>query len=74
MDASHVLSPITSVQRRNSAIVSAFVRPLYNGIVGFPHGVFYMVSVRSLAFAYHRRRYFKSTHFVIKVVACLWCW
>jgi len=71
MDASHALSPITSVQRRNNAIASAFIRPLYNKIVGFPYRVFHVVSVRSLAFAYYYCRHFKSAHFAIKVVACL---
>ena len=74
MDASYILSPITSVRRRNSTIASAFIRPLYNRIVGFPYGVFHMVSVRSLAFTCHRHHYSKSAHFAIKVVTCLWYW
>jgi len=71
MDTSYVLSPITSIQRRNNTIASAFIRPLYNKIIGFLYRVFHVVSMRSLAFTYHHCHYFKSTHFTIKVVAYL---
>jgi len=57
------------MRRRNSIITSAFVKSLYNEIVGFPYGVPHVVSVRSLAFACHRWRYFKSAHFAIRVAA-----
>jgi len=70
MDISYILSPITSVRRRNNTIAFAFVRPLYNKIVGFLHGVFHVVSIRSLAFTYHYYCYFKSAYFAIKVVTC----
>jgi len=71
MDISYILSPITSVRRRNSTIASAFIRPLYNKIIDFPHRVFHIVFVRSLAFTYYCHRHFKSAHFIIKVIAYL---
>jgi len=74
IDASHALSPITSVRRRNNAVASAFVRSLYSGTVGFPHGVFHVVSVRFLAFSCHRRRHSRSAHFAIRVVSRHRCW
>ena len=74
MDASHALSPITSVWRRNNTMAFAFIRFLYNGIIGFPYGVFHIVSIQFLAFTCHHRRHFKSTHFAIKMVSRQQCW
>ena len=36
---------------RNSTIISTFIRSLYKGIIGCLYRVFYMVSMRFLAFA-----------------------
>jgi len=68
MDASYILNPITFIWRRNNTIAFAFVKSLYNRIIGFPYGVFYIISVRFLAFTCHHQRYFKSAYFAIKLI------
>ena len=74
MLASHAFRPITFVCNKNAIVNSAFVSPLYKGIVGVIHGVFQVaVSYVFTAFfqcLFHSR----SAHFAINVIDFHLCW
>ena len=74
MLASHAFKPITFVYNKNAAVDSAFISPLYKGIVGVVHGVFQMAVFCDFAIFFQCLFYLRSAHLAINVINFHLCW
>jgi len=68
MLVSHAFRPITFVHNKNTAVDSAFVSPLYRGIIGVVYGVFQVAVFYVFAVFFQYLFYLKSAHLAINVV------
>jgi len=74
MLASHAFRPITSICNKNTAVDSAFVSPLYRGIVGVVYRVFQVAAFYVFAVSFQHLFHLRSAHFAINVVDFHLCW
>ena len=74
MLASHVFRPITFVCNKNMTVDSAFVSPLYRGIVGVVHGVFQVAASCVFAVSFQCLFHSRSAHLAINVINFHLCW
>ena len=68
MLASHAFRPITFVYNKNAAVDSAFVSPLYRGIVGVVYGVFQVAAFCVFAAFFQCLFHLRSAYLAINVV------
>ena len=74
MLVSHAFRPITFVYNKNAVVDSAFVSPLYKGIVGVVYRVFQVAAFCVFAVSFQRLFHLRSAHFAINMVDFHLCW